>query len=212
MKKNKSLESIEFFSLKAFMPAMQTHHGAVFFDRNSDGCAIRKIFAPVPSLQALYQKLTAFHESLQDRTCSVLYLKKITPSQFMEVLQDFCESGEPLPFQSHDFIFQNLTAFQKKCYVQTSQIPFGETKPYYWIASRIGCPRAVRAVGQALKQNPFPLLIPCHRVIKKDGQLGGFMGNAKQGSWEYHLKKVLLHLEMEHCQPPLFELPYYAAI
>lgn len=55
-------------------------------------------------------------------------------------------------------------------------IPLGETRSYKWVAQRIGRPRAVRAVGQALKKNPYPLIIPCHRVIKEDGSLGGYAG------------------------------------
>ena len=52
----------------------------------------------------------------------------------------------------------------------------GETRTYQWIAGQIGRPKAVRAVGQALRKNPFPLIIPCHRVIKSDGKLGGYAG------------------------------------
>ena len=52
----------------------------------------------------------------------------------------------------------------------------GETRSYKWVAERIGKPTAVRAVGQALRKNPYPLLIPCHRVIKSDGTTGGYAG------------------------------------
>jgi O-6-methylguanine DNA methyltransferase len=54
-------------------------------------------------------------------------------------------------------------------------IPFGEGRPYAWIASRIGHARAVRAVGTALGRNPVPLILPCHRVWRSDGGLGGYI-------------------------------------
>lgn len=59
-------------------------------------------------------------------------------------------------------------------------IPYGETRSYKWVAEKLGNPRAVRAVGQALKKNPLPGIIPCHRVIRSDGSLGGFSQGLKK--------------------------------
>ena len=70
----------------------------------------------------------------------------------------------------------NLTPFEWEVLAATLTIPLGETRSYKWIAQRIGRPKAVRAVGQALRKNPYPLIIPCHRVIKEDGSLGGYAG------------------------------------
>lgn len=69
-----------------------------------------------------------------------------------------------------------LTTFQWQVLAATATIPLGETRSYTWVAQKIGKPQAVRAVGQALRRNPFPLIIPCHRVIKKDGSVGGYAG------------------------------------
>ncbi len=69
-----------------------------------------------------------------------------------------------------------LTKFQWKVLNVTAKIPIGETKSYKWVAEQVGSPKAVRAVGQALKRNPYPVIIPCHRVIKIDGSLGGYAG------------------------------------
>lgn len=66
------------------------------------------------------------------------------------------------------------TAFQRRVYLATAAIPRGQTRSYRWVAQRIGQPRAPRAVGQALRRNPFIPTIPCHRVIRSDGTLGGF--------------------------------------
>ena len=67
-----------------------------------------------------------------------------------------------------------LTPFKQAVYRAVSQIPKGRTRSYQWVARRIGRPRAVRAVGNALHGNPFAPLVPCHRVVRSDGSLGGF--------------------------------------
>ena len=68
----------------------------------------------------------------------------------------------------------NLTKFEKDVYRVVSKIPNGEVRPYKWVADRIGRPKAFRAVGNALNKNPYPKTIPCHRVIKQDGSIGGY--------------------------------------
>ncbi len=69
-----------------------------------------------------------------------------------------------------------LSEFQKSVLEATSMIPKGRVKTYKQIAAEIGCPRAYRAVGTALKNNPLPIIIPCHRVIKSDFSLGKYAG------------------------------------
>ncbi|MFH0838958.1 MAG: MGMT family protein [Candidatus Omnitrophota bacterium] len=81
-----------------------------------------------------------------------------------------------------------FTYFEKKVLKVVSTIPIGETRSYKWVAQKAGYAKAVRAVGQVLKKNPFPLLIPCHRVIKNNGAIGGYSLGKK-------VKKSLLHLE-----------------
>jgi methylated-DNA-[protein]-cysteine S-methyltransferase len=80
------------------------------------------------------------------------------------------------------------TPFQRQVWAATRHIPYGETRSYTWVAEQIGQPRAVRAVGQALGRNPLPVIIPCHRVITSNGQLGGYSGGV---GW----KRYLLNLE-----------------
>ena len=67
-----------------------------------------------------------------------------------------------------------LTEFEWRVLHATLEIPLGETRSYRWIAEKIGRPGAVRAVGQALRKNPYPLIIPCHRVVRNDGVPGGY--------------------------------------
>ena len=69
---------------------------------------------------------------------------------------------------------KGYTAFQRAVWTACMEIPAGQTRSYKWIAERIGRPGAVRAVGNALGANPFAPVVPCHRVIRSDGGLGGF--------------------------------------
>ena len=84
--------------------------------------------------------------------------------------------------------FTGYTDFEISVLRETQKIPYGKTKTYSDIAKAIGKPKAARAVGNALRKNRAPILIPCHRVIKSDGTLGGF-------SMGLELKKKLLALE-----------------
>jgi len=80
------------------------------------------------------------------------------------------------------------TAFQQQVWAGLQQIPAGETVTYSELARRIGKPQAVRAVASACGANPISVLIPCHRVIRKDGGLGGYR-------WGISRKQQLLNQE-----------------
>jgi methylated-DNA-[protein]-cysteine S-methyltransferase len=101
-------------------------------------------------------------------------------------LQSYFEGKRPPFLDKLDL--SNTTEFQAAVWNATRSVPYGETRSYAWIAAHIGRPRAWRAVGNALSRNPFPIIVPCHRVIASDGQLGGFGGGPE-------IKKVLLNLE-----------------
>ncbi len=75
------------------------------------------------------------------------------------------------------------TPFQLRVWQELRQIPWGATVSYQELARRLGRPRASRAVGQALSANPIALIIPCHRVIKADGSLGGYRGGLERKRW-----------------------------
>jgi O-6-methylguanine DNA methyltransferase len=72
--------------------------------------------------------------------------------------------------------FNRGTDFQKDVWQALLTIPYGETRSYQDIANLIGKPKAVRAVGQACKKNPIGIIVPCHRVIGKDGSMTGYSG------------------------------------
>ena len=74
----------------------------------------------------------------------------------------------------------DLPAFYTKALKAVLTIPYGETSSYKEIARKTGNPKGVRAVGNANARNPIPLIIPCHRVIKHDGRLGGYGGKLER--------------------------------
>ncbi len=80
------------------------------------------------------------------------------------------------------------TIWQRKVLETCRQVPFGKTITYGDLAAKSGSPRAARAVGRALAINPVPVIIPCHRVVAADGELGGYSGGI-------HIKMMLLKLE-----------------
>ncbi|MBI2617512.1 methylated-DNA--[protein]-cysteine S-methyltransferase [Candidatus Gottesmanbacteria bacterium] len=88
------------------------------------------------------------------------------------------------------------TSFQKTVWRELQKIPYGKTSTYKEIAKRIGFPRAYRAVANACAANSLALLIPCHRVIRSNGRLGGYR-------WGIAHKKMLLKLEKEHTEARL---------
>lgn len=75
------------------------------------------------------------------------------------------------------------TDFQKKTWAMLAQIPFGQTWSYSELAAKIALPKAVRAVGAANGRNPLPIILPCHRVIGRDGSLTGFGGGLPTKEW-----------------------------
>lgn len=80
------------------------------------------------------------------------------------------------------------TTFQHQVWRELCEIPFGETRSYGEIAKKMGSPNASRAVGAANGKNPISIVVPCHRVIGKNGKLTGFAGGLK-------VKEILLKLE-----------------
>jgi methylated-DNA-[protein]-cysteine S-methyltransferase len=82
-------------------------------------------------------------------------------------------AGEAVDFSNYSISLSTLTNFERAVLLETRKIPFGTTVSYSELANRIGI-AAIRAVGNALAKNPVPLIIPCHRVIRKNGSLGGY--------------------------------------
>ena len=84
--------------------------------------------------------------------------------------------GHPIKIQFKALKMGNLTQLQQAVLKAVYEIPYGQTRSYGDIAKAVGKPGAARFVGTTMANNPFPLLIPCHRVIKSDGSFGLFGG------------------------------------
>ena len=80
------------------------------------------------------------------------------------------------------------TSFEKRVWLVAATIPWGQVRSYNWVAASIGQSEAWRAVGQALARNRLPIVIPCHRVIMKNGDIGGFVEGPA-------MKRLLLKVE-----------------
>jgi len=96
--------------------------------------------------------------------------------------------GEKIDFSTYRLNLDNISPFETMVYRATSGIPYAEVKSYKWVSMQIGKPHAYRAVGNALKKNPFLLLVPCHRVWKNNGEIGSFSAGAE-------LKRYLCSIE-----------------
>jgi methylated-DNA-[protein]-cysteine S-methyltransferase len=105
----------------------------------------------------------------------------------IKLLLDRYLKGEKVDFDVNIDISRE-SPFTRKVLGELRKIPYGKLRSYLWIGKKLGYPMAARAVGQAVKKNPIPIIIPCHRVIRDDGSLGGF-------SLGIEIKKRLLMLE-----------------
>jgi methylated-DNA-[protein]-cysteine S-methyltransferase len=97
-------------------------------------------------------------------------------------------AGEKVDFSHIPVDLSSLTPFQREVLEEVREIKWGEVRSYEEIGERLGDRRKARAVGQALARNPIPIIVPCHRVIRKNRGLGGF-------SWGLEWKRLLLKLE-----------------
>jgi|TARA_B100000809_G_scaffold230404_1_gene244732 methylated-DNA-[protein]-cysteine S-methyltransferase len=104
-------------------------------------------------------------------------------------MEDFA-AGEEADFDDVALVLPAMTDFRFQVMNHVRGIGYGQTLSYGEVARRIGRPRAARAVGTVMANNPVPILVPCHRVVAASGRLGGF--SAPQGT---ELKKRLLALE-----------------
>jgi len=116
--------------------------------------------------------------------------ESMTSFKTIRTLLDRYLQGRKVDFEV-DLDISQLGQFTQKVLNELMKIPYGETRTYGWLAKKVGKPRAARAVGQALKRNPIPIIIPCHRVIRDDGTVGGF-------SMGVNIKERLLALEGVH--------------
>lgn len=136
--------------------------GAVYVAFTSDGVQF------VRSMESLGRDAGAFAQAYRNQFGRPLRPADQAPAGLLPALQG-------VPAASPALDLGGLSDFARDVLTVTRRIPAGEVRPYGWIAREAGRPRAVRAVGSVLARNPVPLLIPCHRVVRADGQLGEYM-------------------------------------
>jgi methylated-DNA-[protein]-cysteine S-methyltransferase len=141
---------------------------------------LKRIFLPEKSKKALILKIKVF--------CPLsVFSKDGFEKEIKDISAYFREENKKFSF----FLdFSGSTNFQRMVWSETAKIAYGKIRTYLFIAGKIGKNNSARAVGNALGKNPFPLVIPCHRVLRADGKMGGFTAAGGIG-----LKEKLLKLE-----------------
>jgi methylated-DNA-[protein]-cysteine S-methyltransferase len=122
-------------------------------------------------------------------------------AELVDQIRGYFYHGEPLGPIVWELLDKNdWSLFQTKVYEVISTIPHGETRTYGWVARKLGQASASRAVGQALRKNPLPILIPCHRILALHS-IGGFMGTVDPNQPEIMLKQKLMKMEEQYRSP-----------
>jgi methylated-DNA-[protein]-cysteine S-methyltransferase len=170
------------------MTASETHHllrstpfgpAALVWASSSSGPKVLRIFLPNPKREAIELVQKHFPHS------RMLASKAI--QELAERIEAFMR-GEDIRFSLHMISIELCPPFQKQVLEAEYKIPRGRISTYGRIAAHIGTPKGARAVGTALANNPFPIIIPCHRAIRSDYTLGGFQGGLQ-------MKRALLAQE-----------------
>ena len=143
------------------------------------GPKVRRVFLPREGSKVKILVRTVFAEA-KPLSCSMI-------QEVGKEIQRFLE-GEAVRFKLHSVDLEKCSLFQRRVLLAEYAIPRGWISTYGRIAESLRIPGGARAVGSALAHNPFPIIIPCHRAIKSDGELGGFQGGLK-------MKRALLRLE-----------------
>ncbi len=113
--------------------------------------------------------------------------------EIVRALEVYFSGGEIDPALAERLIASiGATPFEESVLREVASVPPGETASYGDIAERSGYPRAARAVGNAMHSNPFPIVIPCHRVIKGDGGMGGYGGAERIKAWLLEFERTEL--------------------
>ncbi len=150
----------------------------VWKETGSDLQVIR-IFLSDPELKSEVKALESFKQIKLGSSSSIELLGEKIQRVF---------KGEKVDFDLGLIDFNQCFDIQKKVLLAEYAIPRGWVSTYKRIAGKIGIPTGARVIGNALARNPFPIIIPCHRAIKTNGDLGGFQGGI-------NMKRRLLELE-----------------
>lgn len=164
---------------------MQLHYrilptGAGFAGYVASGAGLKRTYLPAISTAELLGQIARDEPAAKQ------------DEDLLEVLaQDLQQffAGEAVLFEV-PLDTSDAPAFHQQVWTRCRQIPYGETMSYQALAAAVGSPRAARAVGNAMRSNRMPLVVPCHRVLHAGGGLGGYSG---PGGTSF--KRTLLDME-----------------
>ena len=145
----------------------------------SDEPTIMRIELPREGTSAKERMLSRFPNALP---ATLPKIKALTDS-----ISGFFK-GEDSKFDLNMIVLQRCPEFQRRVILAEYEIPRGHVSTYGRIAEHLGVSGGARAVGNSLASNPFPIIIPCHRAVRSDGELGGYQGGLK-------MKRKLLEME-----------------
>ena len=131
---------------------------------------ITEILLPCPDKKNIFKKTIGYRAGKNVSHPQALIVIKSIRDYFLGRIESF----PPVFFEWMNF--GNITRLEKRVFQATAQIPYGQTASYSDVARAVGRQKAYRFVGNTLSKNPFPVIVPCHRVIKSDGSCGGFGG------------------------------------
>lgn len=152
---------------------------SIIWEENDSDLQVQRIFLTDPEIKSETKTFVAF-KTIESGSSSVINSLGNKILKFLE--------GEKIDFDLQLIGFDQCLEIQKKVLLAEYDIPRGWVSTYKRIADKIGIPKGARAVGNALARNPFPIVIPCHRAIKSNGELGGFQGGIE-------MKRSLLEKE-----------------
>ncbi len=149
----------------------------------ADESGILEFVLPVPKNDDAVNSIRKRYPGIAEKdTAALMHARELIKVYF---------NGLEVDFRKIPVSTGKLTDFAQKVLKAVSQIPYGRTSTYRRIASEIGDPDAARAVGNALNKNPVPLIIPCHRVIQSDGEIGGFSAGLEWKMKLLNIEKIL---------------------
>lgn len=163
-----------------FYTVIESPFGCAGFVYQKNPFKIIRTVLPCPDLETLLTSIGKSDREPRNR--------HTTAGKVAGLMQNYFH-GIPIPPPWELMKMEPLTELQVSVLHKTADIPFGHQKSYKEVASMIGRPKAFRFVGTTLSKNPFPILVPCHRVIKNNGSYGKFGGGIE-------MKKKLITFEI----------------
>lgn len=129
-------------------------------------CGVRQIFLPGPTRAQLESRIA-------ERCPGAVENPGLLPDLADALTRYF--AGEPVEFHTR-IDWRGYSNFEVDVWRACAKVPYGRTASYKALADELGCPGAARAVGVAMSRNPVAPVVPCHRILKSDGTLGGYSG------------------------------------